>query len=73
MLECGYMDPQILQKLDSIEKKLDAAYASAEKTRKYIFWTMVVTIAVIVLPLLALPFAVGQLLSTYSNIGSLGI
>ncbi len=67
------MDPQVLQRLEAIEKKIDAAYVSAEKTRKYIFWTMVVTIAVIVLPLLALPFAVGQLLSTYGNITNLGI
>lgn len=65
------MDPQLIQRLDAIEKKIEAAYTSAEKTRKYIFWTMVVTIAVVVLPLVFLPFAIGQLMSTYNDFNTL--
>jgi type II secretory pathway component PulF len=66
------MDPQLQAKLDALEKKIDAIYVSAEKTRKYIFWTAVVTIAVIVLPLLGLVFVIPQFLSYYSNIGNIG-
>ena len=59
-------------RLDMLEKKIDAIYVSAEKTRKYFLWTGIITLAVIVLPLLALPFAIGQLLSVYGGISSLG-
>jgi hypothetical protein len=48
------MDPQLEQKLAEQDKKLDQIYASVEKMRKYFFWTMIITIATIVLPLLAL-------------------
>jgi hypothetical protein len=67
------MDPVLQAKLEALEKKIDAVYVSAEKTRKYFFWTGVITLAVIVLPLLALPFVLGQFLSYYSNISNLGI
>ena len=64
------MDP-VQAKLEALEKKIDAIYVSVEKTRRYFFWTGVITLAVIVLPLLALPFVIGQFLSYYSNIGDI--
>jgi len=64
------MDP-VQAKLEALEKKIDAIYVSTEKTRKYFFWTGVVTAAVIVLPLLVLPFVLGPLLSYYGNISDL--
>jgi hypothetical protein len=67
------MDPNASARLDALEKKIDDIYVSVEKTRKYFFWTGVITVAVIVLPLLALPFAIGQFMSYYSNISNLGI
>jgi len=48
------MDPQLEQKLKEQDQKLDKIYASIEKMRKYFLWTMLITIATIVLPLLAL-------------------
>lgn len=65
------MDP-VQAKLDALEKKVDAIYISVEKTRKYILWTAIVTIAVIVLPLLGLVFVIPQFLSYYSDLSSLG-
>ncbi|MDE2213148.1 MAG: hypothetical protein KGJ34_01255 [Patescibacteria group bacterium] len=61
------IDPELKAELERLEQKIDAAYRSAEKTRKYIFWTIVVSVVVIVVPLLFLPFAVNSLLSTYSS------
>lgn len=61
------MDPELKTHLDALEQKVDAAYRSAEKTRKYILWTVIVTVAVIVIPLFFLPFAVNSLLSSYSG------
>lgn len=61
------MDPELKTRLDAIEQKIDAAYRSAEKTRKYILWTVIVTVALIVIPLVLLPFAANSLLSSYSG------
>ncbi len=60
------IDPELQAALDTLAAKVDAVYASAEKTRKYILWTVIGTIALFVLPLLLVPFAIGSLVSTYS-------
>ncbi|MEK7652423.1 MAG: hypothetical protein AAB334_00500 [Patescibacteria group bacterium] len=60
------MDPEIKQKLEQQDAKLDAIYKSVEKTRKYfqmIFW---VTIVLFILPLIGLLFIIPSFLSTYS-------
>jgi type II secretory pathway component PulF len=67
------MEADIQQRLDVLEKKIDATFKSAEKTRKYLFWAGVVSIALFVLPLIGLIFAVPTFLSTYSQMGALGI
>ena len=42
-------------KLAQLEGKIDAIFASAEKTRKIFLWTLIITVGLVVLPLLALP------------------
>ena len=61
------MDQDIEQKLTEQDKKLDQIYASVEKMRKYFLWTMIITIATIVLPLIGLVFAIPFLLSTLTS------
>jgi len=58
----------------SIEKELrdqreliQKVFVSAEKTRKYILWSMIGTIVVFVLPLIVLAFALPMFLNTYSS------
>lgn len=51
-------------KLAELEGKLDATYASAEKTRKILLWTGVVTIATIVIPLLIIPLLIPSFLAS---------
>lgn len=67
------MDPEILKKLEEHEAKIDAIYASTEKTRKYILWHLVINIAVIVLPLvglvIAIPWFLKVMTSAYSGVG----
>lgn len=52
-------------------------YISVEKTRKYFLWTMIGTIAMFVLPLFGLMFAIPKFISiinqSYSSINSLGL
>lgn len=61
------IDPELSARLDEIAAKADAAYRAAEKVRKYLFWTGVVTIALIVLPLIALAFVIPQFISSYTS------
>jgi CHASE3 domain sensor protein len=65
------MDEDIKNRLGEIEKKLDTLFSSAERTRKYFLWTLIITVIVIILPLIALVFVVPQFLSTLdiSNFG----
>lgn len=66
------MDDELRQRLDRIEAKLDATYASAEKTRKYFLGVIVVSVIALVLPLVGLMFAIPSFLSVYSDPTLLG-
>ena len=66
------MDPETLKKLDDLEKKIDAIYKSAESTRRYFKITLIISIAVIVLPLIGLIFVIPYFLKTIS-LGGLGL
>ena len=55
------------ERIVAMEKKIDAIYESVEKTRTYIFWTVVVTIALVVLPAVGLVFAIPKFVATYTE------
>jgi len=63
------------QKIEELDKKIDAIYKSVEKTRKYFLWTLIISVALFVLPLIGLMFAIPSFLQNYvgniNNIGSL--
>lgn len=61
------MEAEFNKKLDAIEAKIDAIYVSTEKTRKYFFWTMVITVAVFVIPLIGLVLVVPSFVDSYSS------
>lgn len=61
------IDPELAAKLDEISAKADAAYKAAESARKYLFWTGVITVAVIVLPMIGLMFVIPQFINSYVN------
>ncbi len=61
------IDPELLAKLNQIEAKVEQAYRAAETSRKYLFWTGVITIALIVLPLIGLAFAIPSFISSYTT------
>ncbi len=67
------MDPELRQKLAILEQKIDAAYTAAEKTRKYLMWAGIISIALIVLPLIGLIFAIPSFIATYSQLGNLSL
>ncbi len=65
------MDAELAARLERIEQKVDAAYASAEKTRKYFLAVLIISAVAFVLPLLGLLFAIPSMLSTYNQMLSL--
>jgi len=65
------MEQEILNRLAAQEELLRRVYASSEKTRKYFMWTLISSIALFVLPLIGLVFAIPALLSTLG--GAYGI
>ncbi|MEI6480557.1 MAG: hypothetical protein WCO12_03510 [bacterium] len=67
------MEPNLIQKLEEQQIKIDQIYISVEKTRKYFLWTMIITVALVVLPLIGLFFAIPSFLSQYNNIQNIGL
>jgi type IV secretory pathway component VirB8 len=60
------MEQDILAALQKQEKKIDAIYASAEKTRRYFMWTLILSVALFVLPLVGLLFMLPSVMSLMS-------
>lgn len=59
---------RIEQKLAELEGKVEAAYQSSEKMRKYMLWGFWLTVACIALPLVILPMVIGPFLAA-SGVG----
>ncbi|NTV44464.1 MAG: hypothetical protein HGA67_02085 [Candidatus Yonathbacteria bacterium] len=64
------MDSDFEKRFLDLEMKLDAIYASTEKTRKYFQWTLIATALLFILPLIAmlfiLPSAISNITGGYS-------
>ena len=61
------MDNELLTKIVDQNAKLDAIYASVEKTRKYFQIVLWVTVATVVLPIIGLMIALPIFLNTYMS------
>ncbi len=59
------MEQDILKKIEELDKKVEKTHQSVEKMRKYFLWTLIITAAVIVLPLIGLLFALPKFLNIY--------
>jgi hypothetical protein len=55
------------ERIAALEQKIDAIYTSVEKTRRYILTTLIITVAVVVLPVIGLLFAVPSFMSSYND------
>ena len=61
------MEQELQNRLDAQDKKLAEIYASSEKMRKYFLWTLIVTVATILLPLIAMAIMLPWLMKTLSS------
>ncbi len=64
------MESEIETRLNALAENQARVLESVEKTRRYIFWSLVLQLAVVILPLIVLMFAVPFLLSSLSNISN---
>lgn len=62
------MEEEILKKLAEQEERINAIYRSVEKTRKYFLWMLIVTVAMIIIPLIGLIFVIPQFLNIYNGV-----
>ena len=58
---------EVNKKLEELEKKIDEIRTSVNKIKRVFFWTVIVSLALFILPLVGLIFAIPQFISTYSN------
>lgn len=63
------MEQEVLQKLEVIEKKLEENIKMVRQMRRYFFWTLIISVSVIVFPLIGFFFLIPQFINTYSNLG----
>lgn len=61
------MDQEILQKLQEQQEKINAIYISVEKTRKYFLWTLILTVAFFILPLIGLLFVIPTFINSIAG------
>ncbi len=67
------MEQNLEKRVIELEAKIDAIYISVEKTRKYILWTGLITLGIVVLPIIGLLFAIPAFLNNLETITNLGI
>lgn len=61
------IDPELAAKLEEISAKTDKAYRAAESTRKYLFWTGIITATLVVFPAIGLVFVIPQFIDSYTS------
>lgn len=67
MLQFSHMDTNEERHV-RLEQKIDAIYASAEKTRKYILIMLIGTVVMFVLPLIMAGFMIPFMMSTLGGV-----
>ena len=63
----------LVKKLAELEVKIDAVYKSAEKTRKYFLWTLIISAVFVILPLVGLMLIIPQFTETLNVVGDLDL
>lgn len=63
------MDEELIKKIDNLEQKIDESTRQLTKLRRYFMWTLIISAAVVILPMIGLIIAIPQFLSTYQGLG----
>jgi hypothetical protein len=65
------MDPKVQEQLNEQEVKIDMLVKSMKKIEGYMRWTFWITMAVVVLPLVIMLFAIPSMISTFSGLSAM--
>ncbi len=61
------MEEALMRKIEELERKIDATHESAEKTRKYFFWFLILSLLALFLPLFGMMIALPYFLNMLSS------
>ena len=61
------MNEDINAKLDALKTEVHEVNIAINKMRKYFLWTLIISVAVVVLPLIGLVAVLPQFLSSYTS------
>ena len=61
------MEEEIKEQIHRQQKLLDEIYVSVKKTQKYFQWTLILSLAVIILPLILFLFMLPNLIKVLGN------
>ncbi|MEK7212764.1 MAG: hypothetical protein AAB686_03740 [Patescibacteria group bacterium] len=59
---------ELTQKIDALEKKIDSIQHSIDTVKRIFFWIIIISVAMVVLPLIGLAFIIPSFLSSYNSI-----
>ncbi|MBZ1356370.1 MAG: hypothetical protein KY054_01165 [Candidatus Nealsonbacteria bacterium] len=62
------MEKEILEKIEAQSKRIEEIYASIEKIKKYLLWTFIATVAMVILPIIVFILIIPRLLGVLSDI-----
>lgn len=62
------MEPELIKKIDDLERKIDESTRQLNKLRRYFLWTLIISVAAIILPLIGLIFLIPKFLSYYQGL-----
>lgn len=62
------MEQEILRQIAQQNEMIQKVFISVEKTRKYFMWTLIATLALFILPLVGLMFAIPMLLNNLNAV-----
>ncbi len=65
------MEEELAKQLKIQQELLEKTYRSAEKTRKYFMWTLIVSLVVFIVPLIIMMFVLPSFINMY--MGELGV
>ena len=67
------MENEILKKIEEQGRRIEEIFVSAEKTRKYFLWTLIISVAFVILPIIGLMLVTPQFFNNLDAVSGLGL
>ena len=67
------MENEILKKIEEQGRRIEEIFVSVEKTRKYFLWTLIISVAFAILPIIGLVLVIPQFLNNLDAVSGLGL